>query len=969
MKNTNTLSTLYLFICLALLSCTGKKDTPTSTAKDPLQTRVYTLQNGLKVFMSVNKEEPRIQTYIAVKAGSKNDPADATGLAHYLEHMLFKGTDKFGTQDFAKEAELIDKIEELYETYRATTDEQERKKLYRIIDSVSYLASQYAIANEYDKMVGAIGSKGTNAYTSVEQTVYINNIPSNQLEKWLTLEAERFRFPVLRLFHTELEAVYEEKNISLDEDSYQAYEALLAGLFQKHSYGTQTTIGTVEHLKNPSLKKIREYYNTYYVPNNMAICMSGDFNPDEAIEMIEKHFGSFKKGDVPVFEVPEESPIKAPVVKEITGPDAEFVMIGFRLPGSASRDALIARVVSSLLYNQTAGLIDLNLIQEQKVLGAAAYDQIMKDYSMLMLEGENKENQTLEEVAELLLKQTENLKNGNFPDWLPQAVAKDYKLAQIKQLQSNSSRAHLLVEAFIHDIPVHEYLQQPELMESVSKEEIIAFAKKYLNDNYVVVYKREGEPGFVQKVVKPEITEIAVNREAESDFQKNLLAIKTPDIEPVFVDYKKDLQHTTLACQAPLVSTPNKESQLFNLLYVTEMGSNHDKLLPLAAEYLNFLETDKYTSTALKQELFKLGCSFTVSSSEERTYITLSGLQESFEPALELFEHLLANAKPNEEALQNLLSDELKNRSDAKKNKGAILWGGLYNYAKYGPKSYFNQVLSNEALMQVTSAQLLAIIHSLTGYQHTIMYYGPERPEHIASLLNTYHKPPQPLKDLLPEPVYPVQNITGTQVFMAEYDMKQAEILFYTNAGPFDVSLLPIASLYNEYFGGGMSSIVFQEIREARALAYSVFSTYSIADRKDKRNSNYAYIGTQADKLPDAMLNMYKLMKELPHSERNFELSKEAALQKIRTSRLTRTGLLFDYLNNQKKGIDYDVRKDIFEKIQTFTFDDMKSFHAQHIRNANYHIMVLGKKTELDMNTLKKYGKIQSLSLEEIFGY
>ncbi|MEI8137279.1 MAG: insulinase family protein, partial [Bacteroidota bacterium] len=227
---------------------------------DPLKTRIYTLKNGMKVYLSVYRDAPRIQTFIAVKAGSKNDPADATGLAHYLEHMVFKGTNVYGTKDFKKEEAEIKKIENLYEDYRQTKDETKRKTIYHKIDSISGVAAKYAIANEYDKMLATIGASGTNAFTSFDQTVYVNDIPSNQIDTWLKIEAERFRKPVLRLFHTELEAVYEEKNRGLDNDGNKVYEALFEGLFKNHTYGTQTTIGTIEHLKNPSMVEINKFY-------------------------------------------------------------------------------------------------------------------------------------------------------------------------------------------------------------------------------------------------------------------------------------------------------------------------------------------------------------------------------------------------------------------------------------------------------------------------------------------------------------------------------------------------------------------------------------------------------------------------------------------------------------------------------------------------------------------------------------
>ena len=345
---------------------------------DPLKARIYTLDNGLKVYLTSYADAPRVQTNIAVRAGSKNDPADATGLAHYLEHMLFKGTDVYGSLDFEKEAPMLDKIEALYEEYRSyeMSDTENRDRIWAQIDSISGEAAKFAIANEYDKMVSGLGAKGTNAYTSNEKTVYINDIPSNQIEKWLKLEAERFRYPVFRLFHTELEAVYEEKNISLDNDGRKMFEALLDGLFPTHQYGQQTTIGTVEHLKNPSLTEIRKYFNKYYVPNNMAICLSGDFDYDETIELINKYWGTFERKDDPTFDVIQESPIAEPVYAEVYGPEAERLYIGFRFDGANTEDAKMLTMVDMVLSNSAAGLIDLNLNQAQELIGGGCFPYV-----------------------------------------------------------------------------------------------------------------------------------------------------------------------------------------------------------------------------------------------------------------------------------------------------------------------------------------------------------------------------------------------------------------------------------------------------------------------------------------------------------------------------------------------------------------------------------------------------------------
>ena len=422
-----------------------------SVPGDPLKARIYTLDNGLKVYMTVYKDAPRIQTYVAVRAGSKNDPKETTGLAHYFEHMMFKGTSKFGTKDWKQEGPLVAKIDSLFEIYRTLTDENQRKEMYRVIDSISYVASTFAIPNEYDKLMSAIGADGTNAFTSLEETVYVDDIPSNQIENWATIQANRFNDPVLRLFHTELETIYEEKNMTLTNDGRKVYTAMLEGLFQNHPYGTQTTIGTQEHIKNPSMKNIREFFAKYYVPNNMAICLSGDFDPDYMIKVIDEKFAGLKRSEVPAFTFGKEQPITKPIVKEVFGTDAENMMMAYRFAGTGSKEADMITMIDMILTNGTAGLIDLNLNQKQKVMSAGTNPNIMHDYSALMFTGKPKAGQTLDEVRDLLLSQVELVKKGEFPDWLLTAVINDLKLRKIKEFESNSNRAMAFVDAFIQN--------------------------------------------------------------------------------------------------------------------------------------------------------------------------------------------------------------------------------------------------------------------------------------------------------------------------------------------------------------------------------------------------------------------------------------------------------------------------------------------------------------------------------------
>ena len=410
---------------------------------DPLNVRIYTLKNGLKVYLSQYKNAPRIQTQIAVKAGGKNDPANNTGLAHYLEHIMFKGSSDFGTLDWKKESTYLDSIENMFAHYGTLADPTQRTDYYKLIDKVSNEASQFAIPNEYDKMLSEMGAQGTNAYTTEDRTVYINDIPTNQIESWLQVEGNRFRKIVPRLFHTELEAVYEEKNRSLDNDYWKTYETLYAAIFPKHQYGTQTVIGTIDHLKNPSITEIKKYFETYYRPNNVAICLSGDLDYEKTIGLIEKYFGDWKPNEqLPVWTRTEENPITSPVLREIYGPEAEWVNLGFRFKGRSSDDFKLLTLTDMILANSQAGLIDINLKQQQKVLDPYSYVNFMNDYCIHTFNGRPREGQNLDDVKKLLLEQIELLKKGEFEDWLIEATINDLKKSKLQGSEQNWSRSN-----------------------------------------------------------------------------------------------------------------------------------------------------------------------------------------------------------------------------------------------------------------------------------------------------------------------------------------------------------------------------------------------------------------------------------------------------------------------------------------------------------------------------------------------
>ncbi|MDR1172920.1 MAG: insulinase family protein [Bacteroidales bacterium] len=956
------------FLCIAVLTVNAQNYKYETVPGDPLKSRIYTLENGLKVYMTVYKEEPSIQTMIAVKVGGKNDPKETTGLAHYFEHIMFKGTSHFGTQDYSAEKPLLDRIEAEFEIYRMTTDSLRRIAVYKRIDSLSYEASKLAIPNEYDKLMSAIGSTGTNAYTGYDMTVYVENIPSNQIENWIKVQSDRFTNPVVRGFHTELETVYEEKNMSLTQDSRKVYETLLSSLFQNHPYGTQTVLGTQEDLKNPSITNIKKYFNTYYVASNMAICMSGDFNPDEAIKVIDRYMKSIPKGNAPKLDFKAEPAIATPVTKIVLGNDAENVSIGFRIPGAKSPDSDVLDVMSDLLNNGKAGLIDLNLIQKQRVLSASAYPISMSDYSVFVLSGRPKEGQTLGQVKDLLLEQIELLKKGDLNKELIQATIANYRLNMLYRLQSNYSRANLFVESFINDIPWKDICQKLDRQAKLTPKDITDCANKYFASNYVVIYKEKGKDPNEKKMAKPAITPIVINRDAQSQFLADIINSKVKPIEPVFLDYKKDLVIKELRPQIPLLYTHNKENSIFTVYYRFDMGSNNDKALGTAFNYLKYLGTSKYTPEQIQMEFYKLACSFGVSSGSDYVYVHLDGLSDNMEKALALLEELISDPQVNAPAFTNLVADIKQRRNNAKLNQQTI-FSYLRNYAIWGSKSSMTNVPSSAELDRLKPEELTARIKDLANFPHKVMYYGPLSEKQVTALLNKYHKTASTLKPYPPAVKFTQQSTDQNKVLFANYDSKQLYLSMVTKGVSYSNSLYIPCTMYNEYFSGNMNSVVFQEMREARGLAYSAYAYYSQPSKPVFDYIFFSFIATQNDKMDEALTAFLSIINNMPESEKAFTLAKDQVVSNIRKQRIRRTSIMFNYLDAQEFGWDHDKRKDLFDKVQTWTLDDVKKFQQQYVKDKKYTYCVLGDEKDLNREVVDKYGTLQKLTLEEIFGY
>jgi len=957
---------MLLVAAAALLVCASCNKYQ-EVAGDPMQVKHYTLGNGLQLFMSVNKDEPRIQTYIAVRVGGKDDPSDNTGLAHYLEHMMFKGTRLVGTRDYAAERPMLVAIDSLFEVYRTLTNPLEREALYHQIDSVSYEASCLAIPNEYDKLMSIIGSEGSNAFTTEDVTCYMEEIPSNQLDNWARIQADRFMNCVFRGFHTELEAVYEEKNMSLTDDSEKALDALNALLFPHHPYGTQTVIGTQEHLKNPSIRAIRKQKNTYYVPNNMAICMSGDFDPDKVVSIVEKYFGAWKANpDIPQRSIEPEAPAKEPLKTEVLGQEGEFVLMGWRTPGSGSVDGDIATLVHSILSNGLAGLMDLDVVQQQKVLEVEVYPYMRTDWGLLLVEGYPKQGQSLEQVQAILSSEVEKLRTGDFPQELVASAISNYKLSMMNSLENNRSRARLMLDAFVSGISWPQKLDRIDRTYRYTKEDVVAWAREYLvPENYAVVYKRMGQDPSVKRISAPKITPIVTNRDQQSLFLQEIAAAPVQPIEPVFVDYQKDLvvdRYNNL----DFLYKQNEKNDIATLTFWFDLGKVGNPALELATDYVRYLGTPDKSATDIAGELYSLASKWNVNVSNTVTTVTLRGLSENMPRVLELADHLAREAVPDQAVLDKMKEDIIRSRADEMRRQGQCN-SALQRYMMFGPDYIKNTVLSNKQLKEISAQDLVEVFRNLFTHEHKILYYGPASQVEVREMLSR-HK----TDDLRPvERKLPPKVLTRKpKVYVAQYPSRQFNYMQYSNRGEtLILEQAPNIELFNEYYGTGMNSIVFQEMRESRALAYSAGANLV---RPSFTNEDYyfrATIASQNDKLRKAIEGFEEIIETMPESPENMEIAKNAILNKIRSRRVHGISVLYNYLRMREMGLDFPREKLIYENVGKLTMFDLHTTHDEWIRNRTYHYAILGDLKDLDMAFLRTLGPVEEVSPEAMFGY
>ncbi|MBI2422238.1 MAG: insulinase family protein [Candidatus Hydrogenedentes bacterium] len=931
--------------------------------KDPMKTSIYRLENGLTVYLTENHETPRFYVEIAVRAGSKMDPAESTGLAHYLEHMLFKGSKNFGTLDFEKEKPFLDRIEELYEVHFKETDPEKRKAIYAEINELTLKVAESAVPNELDNMYKSMGGNHVNAHTWHEETVYKVDLPSNRMEQWAILESERFLNPVFRLFQPELEAVYEEMNRALDNKDRIISYAVGDVLYKKHPYGQQPTLGLVEHLKNPSLKNITQFYNTWYVPNNMGIFISGDIDKAKTMAIIDQYFSTWESKPLPETAKWDEAPLQGREYVETKYEGEEYVLLAFRTAPLSHADAEALRLIDMILDNATAGLINLNLNQQQKVRGAGSYPEIYNDYGSQNLWGVPKEGQSLEEVEQLLRDQLEIIKNGEFDDWILPAIINDFKKTQKAGLESDMARVGLMRDAYLQFQDWDHAVAAFDRMEKITKDDIVRVAKTYFGGNYVAGWRKDAQHEL-PAIDKPELAKIEIDPTRRSPFAAQLLGREVKPIEPVFVDPGKD--YTKAAADGiTWYHAPNPVNDIFTLSLSVEKGTYSEKRLALAADLLQKSGTSRFSAEDLKKEWYKLGTDFGIGSSDNNTGMSLSGLDENFEASVALMAELLNGPVAAPGTLDEMKKIVLVERDDAKKQADSIA-AALSQYVRYGAESAYLREIPSKELLTLIEEELFGAIKEILGYKRIVYYTGTLPLAQVQEVLNKY-LPGADLKDTPPYHFQTVRKAEKTEILYHNKETAKANVRIEFGGAPFDEGINTGMQLYNSYFAGGMAGIVFQELREARGLAYMAGARYVPGGRQNDQDIMVGVIQTQNDKTNDALEAFVDLFDNLPESEERFAISRESLISGYRTGKIGFRGVCGAVREWELQGLDVDPRVQRYAAVQDSSIKDILGFHQEHIKGQPKLISIVGDMSKMDMERLKKLGEVREVPLDALF--
>ena len=939
------------------------------TAQNELKVETFHLSNGLKVIMCESHDQPKIYGSVIVHAGAKNEDPSATGVAHYFEHIMFKGTDRIGTTDWTAEKPYLDSISDLYDQMQATQDVNKRHELQLEVNRLNIAASKYAIPNETDAILQQMGCTGLNAGTSYDYTVYYNTLPSNQLENWMEVYAERFRNPVYRLFQGELEAVYEERNIHANEQMYAFSRNIFTESFGNHPY-SRDVIGLDEHLKTPQPSAMKRFYDKYYVASNMTLLLVGDFNTAEAKRMAEKYFSIWPKGEPvkePTYRLPSFDNRVIKNVKQTPIRVGIIIMPGVK---SNDPDELPLDVMSSIISGGNGRLDEL--ATEGKLLGAQLMPLSLEDAGTnVILYIPKLIGQKHEAAEELIWAAIDSVKEGRFSDKLLESIKMNSLIGRKHLLESYGGIANLLQDLELEGSTYEEWLKDNERLMNITREDIMNIAKKYYDRNRCTIIR--SSMGFPDKpeTIKPDWDHLeAQNQGEKTEFAKHIAEREVDDIKPQVLDYKNLVQTVPVSPNCTLYASKNPKNNLFSLDIYYHYGTFDDHNIDQAMTYFSSIGAGDMTPEQYRIEMDCLGGSFWLSSGSDYSYFSLSGPEENLDKILELAIFKLKNPRHDQQQLKNLV-DALKATKKETKNDASTWTSALYEYVMYGDSSdYINHATIKE-IKKMKGEDIVKLIDNIFGRDGYVTYVGNTDPKRVADLLRKNNLVREEVT-VMPKRVHKPRSFTeGAVYYCTNKKFLKSDIDFYIPGSNFDYKAdRAICQMFNEYMNGSMAGIFFQEIREMRSLAYSTYGYYSY-DRFNRIPSHYyGYVGTQCDKSNDAIDAMSELMVRFPERDGKFDNAKDFLISVRNSNYLTFRSFPgnYRYLVEEEKTYR-DERVEVTKEIAALNYEQLRAFHHKYVEGRPLIVFISGNAKKIDLKALEKYGKVQEVKYKDMIKF
>ncbi|MBQ4395621.1 MAG: insulinase family protein [Paludibacteraceae bacterium] len=930
----------------------------------------YKLDNGLTVMLWEDHDAPDVTGYVVVRAGAVDEPSEYTGLAHYLEHMLFKGTQRIGALDWEAEKPIYDSIIALYDQYSDATDPKVREQLATQINECSMREAKISSTEDFFNLLDLIGAEGVNAYTSYDLTAYHNSFPAAEMYRWLTIFSDRLINPVFRTFQAELENVFEEYNMYANEPSSQAQKQLMEDIYKGSPY-ERDVIGLPEHLKNPRLSRLIEFYNTWYVANNMALIIVGDFNSEITKPMIAETFGRLQPKELPAR--PSYPAVKLTGKKHYNlgyNPQVAWVYQGVK---EGDPDQEVLDFVCALLYNGQTGLLD-QVNTKGDVSQAVVFSDARRNDGRVIVMAvpyydANQQMYESDKATEaIVMKEIDKIKRGDIPDDLIANVKRMYAQSYKAFDESPASKMNVLVDAFTYGKPVDDFFTENEKIQALTKEEIARVAKKFFDaDHMTISFDEDTKTPKAKTLPKPNIKPLDPVKNAKTAYAEAFQQLPKGELKQTFNDFN-EVQCSSLGENVKLHYTPNNKNDIFTLTLRYGVGSHEMPLLPYAAalmENAGIMGNPAVEGKDFDQQVAQLGGAVSYGCNDSYFYISISGEDENLGKIMNLVNRQLLMPYLEQKQLDAIKGSEFFSRLSRQK-RTAVQKSALMQYAMYGKKSAYIDEVPFIDIWQLGLPRVQSLVAQARTYALDVFYCGtlPEN-KVVAELPLTEGMRPSTSPFVKDRQSYE----KPTVLFLPNSNVQQADLYFYINGRPYDIASDVASDAFNQYMSGGFTGIIMNEIRVKRSMAYSAYGVDATPELPGKDCYFIGYVGTQSDKVNDAISVYMDILTDMPKDSTQLVALKAALKQAAQTAKPSMRSKAAAYEHWQRLGYNDDPAKINAAAIDALTFNDIEKFYEDNIKGKAVTVVLMGDPKKIDLKAIeKKMGcKVTKLSPAKLF--